>query len=203
MRNRKGITELVLMYTVIAFLGGIFLWKPVTSALGLSTPKTVNQSSIKKEEKKPVIYVIDDKGEVHIGYATSSSIETNSKSSETQLTFFQKIKNLGFIGIILVILGFLFPPVGAVLLFVWNKVTSVLKKKLDDSEIAHDALSYDAKKIVQSIDEGLAVIDTAIASAKTPEIQVTITQLKKDFLTAMSRKQDTTTKLLVSELKND
>ena len=203
MRNRKGITELVLMYTVIAFLGGIFLWKPVTSALGLSTPKTVNQSSIKKEEKKPVIYVIDDKGEVHIGYATSSSIETNSKSSETQLTFFQKIKNLGFIGIILVILGFLFPPVGAVLLFVWNKVTSVLKKKLDDSEIAHDALSYDAKKIVQSIDEGLGVIDGAIASAKTPEIQVTLTQVKKDFLTAMSRKQDATTKLLVATLKND
>ena len=203
MRNKKGVIETAVIYTIIAVLGGLFLWKPISSTLGLSTPKTTKQSIVKKEEKKPVIYIIDDKGEVHIGYATSSSIETNTASAETQLTLFQKIKNLGFIGIVLVVLGFLFPPLGAVLMFIWNKVTNSLKKKITDAEAAHEDLSYDAKKIVQSIDEGLAVIDSAIASATTPEAKANIAQLKKDFLTAMSRKQDATTKLLVAELKND
>jgi competence protein ComGC len=42
---------------------------------------------------------------------------------------------------------------------------------------------------------------TAVANAQA--VLDAVTNVKKDFLSAMSRKQDTTTKLLVAELKND
>jgi hypothetical protein len=204
MLNKKGIAEwAVALYCVGAFLLGVILYKPATSVLGISSPKTTKQAVNKKEEKRPTVYFVDDKGNVTIGYTTVNTFSNVESSAETQLTFWQKIKNLGFIGIVLIILGFLFPPVGAILMFIWNKVTSGLKNRLNEAEVAKEELSIDAKKIVLSVDEGLAVIDTAIAAAKTPEIKEITVQLKKDFLTAMSRKQDSTTKLLVAELKND
>lgn len=201
--NKKGIIETAVIYTVIAILGGIFLWKPVTTALGISSPKTVKQSVKKAETKRPTVYFVDDVGKVTMGYSTTSTIETNSDSQETQLTLFQKIKNLGFIGIVLVILGFLFPPFGAILLFIWNKTSSVLTQKIEAIKNEKEDLSYDAKKIVLSIDEGLSSMDASIASAKTFEAKEALIDAKKNFLTAMSRKQDATTKLLVATLKND
>jgi hypothetical protein len=204
MINKRGVADwAIALYCVGAFLLGVILYKPTTSILGISSPKTTKQAVNKKEEKRPTIYFVDDKGNVTIGYTTVNTFSNIESSAETQLTLWQKVQNLGFMGIVLVILGCLFPPVGAILMFIWNKVTSGLKNKINEVEVAHEELSADAKKIVLSVDEGLAVIDTAIAAAKTPEIKETTVQLKKDFLTAMSRKQDCTTKLLVAELKND
>lgn len=201
--NKKGVVEvMVIVYIAVAFLVGIFAYKPAVSLLG-GTAKKTSSSIISKEEKLPVMYYTDEKGNKYIAYAYKTE-KSNINTSETpKQTLWQKIMNLGFWGILLVVLGCLFPPVGAVLMFIWNKVTGALHTQIDTITQKHAELSEDAKKIVQSVDEGLAVFDTAIAAVKDkPEVYPAMVGLKKDFLSAMSRKQDATTKLLVATLKN-
>ena len=195
--NRKGVVEVaIVLYIALAFVIGIFAYKPAVTLLGGSAKKT-SQSVIKKEEKLPSVWYIDEKGNKYIAYAYKSESSNINISETPKQTLWQKILNLGFWGILLIILGCLFPPVGAVLMFIWNKIVGGLKKQ-------HEELCAEAKTIVSSVDEGLAVMDTAIAAAKDkPEIYALMVDLKKDFLTALSRKQDATTKKLVAQLQND
>lgn len=89
-------------------------------------------------------------------------------------------------------------------MFIWKKVTGALHTQIDTLEVQHTELSEDAKKIVLSVDEGLAVFDGAIAASNgNPALYAAMVDLKKDFLSAMSRRQDATTKLLVAQLKHD
>lgn len=245
--GKKGIVEAtVILFIVAAFLGGVLLWKPATSMLGISnTPRKIKQSMIKKEESKPVLYYTDEKGNKYVAYATKSEESSLDSSEEPKLTLWQKIKNLGVFGMLLVFVGLAWPPLGGILLIVWKRVSGTLKKAVENAnsqlqnvQEEKDELSADAKKIVLGIDEGLAAFDSAIASAKgtadaaqqsltlssgiidlqaraasleTAQHAYTVAQsvasaiiaLKKDFMTAMSRKQDSTTKKLVAELKND
>ncbi len=204
--NRRGVVEaLVLLYIVAAFLGGVLLWKPATALLGISsTPRKTSQSVIKKEEKKPIFYYTDEKGKNYIAYAYKNESSNINIDEQPKLTLWQKIQNLGIWGIILIILGCLFPPVGAVLMFVWKRVTGALHNQIDTVTQQQEELSSDAKKIVQSVDDGLAMLDEAIAANKDcPEVYKAMVELKQKFLTALSSKQDTTTKLLVARLKHD
>jgi hypothetical protein len=151
-----------------------------------------------------ILYFTDEKGHQYTAYATTKEQTIMNTSEEPKLTLWQKIKNLGLWGILLVVLGCLFPPVGVVLTIIWNKVTGALHTQVDILNEKHDELCAEAKTIVSSVDEGLAVMDTAIAAAKDkPEIYALMVDLKKDFLTALSRKQDATTKKLVAQLQND
>ena len=243
----KGVVLVaVILYAVGAFLGGALLFKPVTNLLGISNEAKKHQEQvIKKKETKPVLVYTDEKGRQHIAMAVSEEYSNFEMTEQPKQTLWQKIKNLGVWGIILVCLGLAFPPVGVILSFIWAKVTAGLKTALANAENtisevheAHEEFSADAKKIVQSVDEGLATFDSAIQAARTAEeaanqsinLCSTITDAaaraytldvaqhskmvaqavanalitaKKDFLTAMSRKQDGTTKMLVAELKND
>ena len=206
MNNRRGVVEaLVILYIVCAFLGGVLLWKPALNLLGISnTPKKTSNSVITKEEKLPSVWYIDEKGNKFIAYAYKIEKSNINVSEQPKLTLWQKIQNLGIWGIILIILGCLFPPVGAVLMFIWKKVTGALHTQIDTLEVQHTELSEDAKKIVLSVDEGLAVFDGAIAASNgNPALYAAMVDLKKDFLSAMSRRQDATTKLLVAQLKHD
>jgi hypothetical protein len=204
--NRRGVVEtLVLLYIVGAFLAGVLLWKPATTLLGISnTPRKTSQSVIKKEEKKPIFYYTDEKGKNYIAYAYKNESSNINIDEQPKLTLWQKIQNLGIWGIILVILGCLFPPVGAVLMFIWKRVTGGLKTQIADISQKQECLSADAKKIVQSVDDGLAMLDVAITANKdNPEVYKAMVELKQKFLTALSSKQDATTKLLVAQLKHD
>lgn len=204
--NKKGVVEvIVILYIVAAFLGGVLLWKPATTLLGISnTPRKIDKTIITKEEKRPVLYYTDEKGNNYVAYATKKEQSNMNTSEEPKLTLWQKIKNLGLWGIILVVLGCLFPPVGAALMFIWNRITGALHAQIDAVTQQKEELSEESKKIVQSVDEGLAVLDAAIdANKSTPEVYVQMVTLKRDFLSALSRKQDATTKLLVAQLKND
>lgn len=196
--NKRGVVEvMVVVWVAVAFIIGIFAYKPAVNLLGGAANKKTSQSVIKQEEKLPSVWYIDEKGNKYIAYAYKS-VSSNINISETpKQTLWQKVINLGFWGIFLIVLGCLFPPIGAVLMFVWNKIVGSMKRE-------HAVLCAEAKTIVSSIDEGLAVLDMAIAASKDkPEIYVLMVQLKKDFLTALSRKQDATTKLLVAQLQND
>ena len=151
---------------------------------------------------------------------------TNESLSDTpvKLSFFQKIQSLGMLGMLLVILGIMFPPFGAILMIIWNRVSSAAKKalesahdKIDEVTDNHNELNAQAKRIVQSIDNGLASMDANIKAANTMADSTTdanvkasyitiakaLVDMKQDFLDAMSKKQDSETKLLVSTLKND
>lgn len=195
--NRRGVVEaVIIVYIAVAFLIGIFVPKVMPSLFGGQAKKT-SQSVIKKEEKLPSVWYIDEKGNKYIAYAYKSEQSNINITEVPKQTLWQKILNLGFWGILLVVLGCLFPPVGAILMFIWNKIVGGLKQK-------HEELCAEAKTIVSSIDEGLAVMDMAIAASKDkPEIYALMVQLKKDFLSALSKKQDATTKLLVAQLQND
>lgn len=204
--NKRGVVEaLVIVYLVCAFLGGVLLWKPATTFLGISnTPRKIDKTVTTKETKRPVMYFTDEKGHQYTAYATTKEQTIMNISEEPKLTLWQKIKNLGLWGILLVVLGCLFPPVGAVLAIIWNKVTGALNTQITTLNEKHDELTGEAKTIVASIDEGLAVMDAAIAAAKDkPELYAAMVTLKKDFLSALSRKQDATTKKLVAQLQND
>jgi len=205
MKNKGVVETLVILYIVAAFLGGVLLWKPATTLLGISnTPKKTSQSVTSKEEKKPIFYYTDEKGKNYVAYAYTKEQSNINISEQPKLTLWQKIQNLGIWGIILVILGCLFPPVGAVLMFIWKRVTGALHSQIDEMTEKHDCLSADAKKIVQSVDDGLAMLDTAILAAKdNPEVYKAMVELKQKILSALSSKQDSTTKLLVAQLKND
>ena len=202
--NRRGVVEvMVIIYIAVAFIIGIFAYKPAVALLG-GTAKKTSQSVIKKEEKLPVMYYTDEKGNKYIAYAYKTESSNINISETPKQTIWQKILNLGFWGILLVVLGCLFPPVGAILMFLWKKITGALHTQIDTLVVRQEELSEDAKKIVQSVDEGLAVFDMAIAAAKDiPDRYTIMVTLKKDFLSAMSRRQDATTKLLVATLKND
>ena len=204
--NRKGVIEaIVILYIVAAAIVGAIFWKPATTLLGISnTPRKIDKTITTKEEKRPVLYYTDEKGNTYVAYATKKEQSNMNTSEEPKLTLWQKIKNLGLWGIILIILGCLFPPVGAVLMFIWNKVTGTLHTQIDTLALKHDELSAESKKIVQSVDEGLVVFDAAIDAAKNnPETYALMVNLKKDFLSALSQKQDATTKLLVAQLKHN
>lgn len=202
--NRKGVVEvMVIVYVAVAFIIGLFAYKPAVSLLGGTAKKTSN-STITKEEKLPSVWYIDEKGNKYIAYAYKSEKSNINITEIPKPTLWQKIMNLGFWGILLVVLGCLFPPVGAVLMFLWKKITGALHTQIDSITQQHEELSADAKKIVQSIDDGLAILDTAIEAAKDkPDVYKSMVELKKSFLTALSSKQDATTKLLVAQLKHD
>lgn len=244
MQSRKGVVSaVVLLYVVLAFFGGAVLWKPVSNILpfGNNGTKTA-KSIIKKTESKPVLYYTDDKGNQHVANWLKTEESNVATSEEPKLTLWQKIKNLGVLGIILCVLGVMFPGVGTILIFVWRKVTGALHSAIDlanerikEVESKHSDLTEDARMIVVSVDEGLNQFDIAIESAKSQisasqniinsasniadpvarestitaarealahsqAIFNTVFQLKKDFLSAMSRKQDASTKLLVANL---
>lgn len=204
--SKRGVVEtLVILYIVGAVLGGALFWKPITTFLGISnTPRKIDKTITTKETKRPVLYFTDEKGHQYTAYATTKEQTIMNTSEEPKLTLWQKIKNLGLWGILLVVLGCLFPPVGVVLTIVWNKVTGALHTQVNVLNEKHEELTGEAKIIVTSIDEGLAVMDAAIAAAKDkPELYTVMVTLKKDFLSALSRKQDATTKKLVAQLQND
>jgi len=205
MKNKGVVEVIVILYIVAAFIGGVLLWKPATTLLGISnTPRKIDKTVTTKETKRPVLYFTDEKGNQYTAYATTKEQTIMNISEEPKLTLWQKIKNLGLWGIILVVLGCLFPPVGAVLMFIWNRVTGALHTQVDIVTQKQAELSVESKKIVLSVDEGLAVLDAAIEAAKNnPETYKLMVNLKSDFLSALSRRQDATTKLLVAQLKND
>jgi hypothetical protein len=173
--NRKGVVAIaVILYAVAAFIGGALLAKPVTNMFGISNEaKKHQEAKMVKKESKPVLVYTDEKGREHIAMATSEEYSNSELTEQPKQTFWQKIQNLGSWGIFLVILGFLFPPVGVILTFIWKKVSGATQTALANAQSTilavqakHEDLSADAKLIVLSIDDGLAQINKHIEITK-------------------------------------
>ena len=228
-KSKRGfVVEGTILLAVGATILLATLWKPLSSTvggfIGSVQPQKVNKQMYKKSESKPVFYE-DEKGRQVVAHWTKKESSTSMLSEESKLSLWQKIKNLGVVGILLAVAGFMFPPFGAILLFIWSRVKKGMKtavnsanKQIEQIKDEKNSLTDEAKLIVMSIDSGLESLNEATrASAalaissidpKTKEIYFAVSQslekAKHDFLTAMSRKQNSTTKNLVKELlKND
>lgn len=224
-RNQRGeaVTVALLGVALVSVFLGFFA-RPVFGKImpGVfgSDQKIVTTKTV---ESKPV-WMKNPDGSSTLVQTTN---ETYQKGNEpVPLTMFQKIAQLGWMTIIVLVLCVL-TPVGGIIMVVWQKVmagVNALKMGLETSLVAREQLSEDAKLIVKGVDEGLSTMDNSIASAqatitntqampdspaKTQQLLIAqallicMTSAKKDFLAAMSRKQNNTTKLLVAELKND
>ena len=209
--NRRGeaITIAVAAAAGICLLVGL-LFRPIIDKVLPMFGNNQKIVSTKTVESKPV-WIKNPDGTSTMVQTTSTSIDNSAEP--VKLTFMQKVQNLGVLGIILVVLGCIFPPFGAILLLVFNKAKSTIA----DWTSKHEDLTADAKKIVQSIDGGLASMDANIKAAQgmadaATEVNVKVQytaiskalmDMKQDFLAELSKTQDSTTKLLVSQLKND
>ena len=211
MKHRKGevITLAVATVAIVMCVVGL-LFRPIVDKVLPMFGNNQKIISTKTVESKPV-WIKNPDGTSTLVQTTSTAIDNSAVP--VPLTFMQKIWQLGVFGISLVILGCLFPPLGAILLFIYNKA----KGKVAEWSIKHEGLTADAKKIVNSVDDGLATMDANIKAAQgmadattDPTVKASYTaiskalmDMKQDFLGALSKTQDSTTKLLVSQLKND
>jgi len=225
MKGGKGVVEIGLVALVAAigfvlFLAGPNIGKGINNIF--AGTKNQQKATHKVTEQYSMFYK-DDKGNYKPAPVPYKKTEEslNMVNTEPPETLWQKFLKLGAMAIaIIVVLSYL--GIWPIIVLWWKKK---IKPKLDQAQADLEAaqtekkqLRGDAKLIVQSVDEGLASMDEAIKTAnalvnastdiKIKETQLAVAQAlskaKDDFLTAMSRKQDTTTKNLVRELlKND
>ena|SRR3990167_7844608 len=214
--NNRGeiVMAAVIAIGVAAFVIGA-AWKPLTNFLGIGgQPQKTMQKSVSVTESKPY-YIKGEDGKMHLLEATKISTTNLDTNEEPKLTLWQKLLNVGRLWVVLMVLGFFFPPVAAVMAFINRKVAAAGKAALAKLQEKHDELKDEAKTIVQSVDIGLKTFDSAIGSAQNAlgvatdsqiksnyqAVILALTDTQKSFLTAMSKRQDSTTKVLVSELK--
>ena len=241
-RNSKAFTGIEIIIFVVAV--GI-----VTYFAAPSAGKAINnifsgarnqQKQIHKVTEQYSMFYRDDKGNFRpapIPYKRTED-SLNFVNAEPPETLWQKFWHLGFIAVaIIVLLSYL--GLWPIIVLWWNKkikpkITQA-QSDLEALQASKKELSDEARRIVLSVDEGLAQFDLAIESAgaqvisaqniinsssnlsdvniraatistaqlardRAQEIKDILIRLKKDFLSGMSRKQDASTKLLVSNL---
>jgi hypothetical protein len=225
LKNRKGFTgiELIILVGVIGLIS-YFAAPSVGKAVNNVFTGTKNQQKqTHKITEQYSMFYKDDNGNFKPAPVPYKRIEEelNFVRDEPPETLWQKFWKLGAMAVvIIVVLSYL--GLWPIIILWWNKKVKpkilAAQTELETLKTAHTELKGDAKLIVISVDEGLASMDEAIKQAfaianasvdpiikeRQLAIAQTLESVKADFLTAMSRKQDTTTKNLVRELlKND
>lgn len=148
--NKRGeaITLSLAVITGVAILLG-FLFRPIvdkTIPIFGGQQKYVTTEKVKVE---PIRIKIDGKT-----YMAEQIITTTSNSSEeAKMTLFQKVLMLPKIITILVFLGCLFPPLGAIFLWIYNKLKGGLKQIVTGIEEAKKELPIEA---IQKLDTNLS-----------------------------------------------
>ena len=213
--NKRGeaVTITVVALAIIAGLIGFFA-RPVMNKIMPGTLGTDQKIvSTKTVESKPV-WMKNPDGSSTLVQTTATTLDNSNEP--VKLTFMQKVGNLGMIGIILVTLGVIFPPLGIALALIWNRIVSALKGTAASWQAKHEEITDDAGLIVKSVDSGLSSMDAnikaaqgmadattdALVKAQYTAISKALMDMKADFLAELSKAQDTSTKLLVSRLKN-
>lgn len=219
LKSRKGFADIVLIGAMVViglvtWLAGPALIKStgdVFSGGSKNTSKAVHT----KTTQEPIVLGVDAKGKDIIGYRTSEETSNTSLAEQPKETLWDKIKKVIWVIVGVAVFCMVFPA--SILARFKNAALAKLGARLDDLQAEKEEFTGDAKKIVASIDNGLATMDANIKAAKTmadsttdasvkaayTTIAAALVDMKQDFLAAMSKTQDSTTKLLVRELKND
>ena len=222
--NKRGMVEVVavvgmLVIGVITWLAGPSLIKAVGS---LANGGDKNQSKIvHKVDKTRTYYEMDENGKIKPAFTDKTSEYSNELvATQPPETLWEKFWKMGAMAVVIIValsyLGIL-----PIIRLWWSKK---IKPKIDKAQadleavvVKHDELTGEAQMIVASIDVGLATMDANISAAQTmvdaatdPVVKNSYTtivsalrDMKQDFLDALSKKQDSTTKMLVAQLKND
>jgi hypothetical protein len=222
--NRKGMVEVAAMVWLVGIVvGGLVTWLAgpalIKSFGNLANGGDKNQQKIvHKVDKTRTYFELDEaSGKYKPAFVDKTSEYSNELAAqEPPETLWEKFWKMGVMSVVIIIvLGYL--GILPIIKLWWNKV---VRPKLAQAKIAleeKEELNDEARLIVQSVDDGLASMDANIKAAQTLSASTTdatvkatyntiaasLQDMKADFMAAMSRKQDSTTKLLVSELKND
>jgi competence protein ComGC len=223
--NRKGFTgiELIILVGVIGLVSYFAAPAIGKAANNIFSGGGNRQKQMHKVTEQYSMFYKDDKGNFKPAPVPYKRTEEalNYINAEPPETLWQKFMKLGAIAVaIIALLSYL--GLWPIIALWWNKKVKpkidAMQTELESTKSAHAELKGDAKLIVMSVDEGLATLNESVKTAyaianaatdpKIKETQMTIGQTldkaKADFLTAMSKKQDTTTKNLVRDLlKND
>jgi len=224
LKNRKGIAEVM----VVVWLAGIVVAGLVTWLAGPAIIKSVGslanggdknqQKIVHKVDSTRILYQVDPQHPDKLipVKETYSEYSNELQAQQPPETLWEKFWKMGVMSVvIIVILSYL--GILPIIKLWWNKMIRPKLAAAQEALQAKEDLTDEARLIVQSIDEGLASMDANIKAAQVlsastidPNIKATyntiaasLQDMKSDFLAALSRKQDSTTKLLISELKND
>lgn len=208
--NRKGIIGVELL-ALVAAIGAVLFFAGPSIGKGVNNifagTKNQQKQTRKMTEQYSMFYK-DAEGNYRPAPVPYKRTEEslNFINTEPPETLWQKFTKLGAMAVvIIVILSYL--GIWPIITLWWNKKIKPkiveTQAQLENLKTEKEGLTADAKKIVLSVDEGLTMLDAAIVGAKDPAIALVLSSLKRDFLTALSRKQDSTTKKLVAMLKND
>jgi len=164
MKNQKGIVVATVLYIIIAAMALLFIPNPISSSVGVG----IRPNKTVQTEK---VELITDKAGNPVAYKTT----TSDQDIQQHVTFWEWLKSLPILVLILMGLGLAFPVVGVWFNSIWSKAVA-----------EYNELTGETKKIVVSIKAGLATIQDPV--------------VKQNFLDALSKQQDSSTKDLVKEL---
>jgi hypothetical protein len=221
LRNRKGfVIEGMAVVWVVASLviGAVAFFQGPQIVKAIRGGDRNEQKAVHKIDKTRTYFELDEKtGDYKPSFVDKTSeYSTEMEKITPPETLWEKFWHLGWMAVatIAVITGIIIFLGAGPLVMRWiNK----LRAKIAEMGQAEEDLTADARKIVLSIDEGLATMEANIKAAQTmadattdvnvkqsyTTIVLALQDMRTDFLTALSKKQDSTTKLLVRELKND
>lgn len=171
--NQRGIAEVVVLYFVIGILAALFIPNPVSSSLGVGIrPNKTVQITSHTEKLVPIATIMVDGKEVP-QYKTVADDKASDQDIQQHVTFWEWLRSLPFLVLLLMGAGVIFPGIALFLHNLWTK------------------LKTDTKKIVDSIDAGLAVIKAKDAA------------LHQQVLDSMSKVQgqNSSTEALVTDLQ--
>lgn len=166
--NQRGFAEVAVLYGIIAIMALLFIPNPVGKVLGVGVqPNKIVQKESHKEEIVPVI-TIDGQ---QCGFKKVSTDSLNDDSIQQHITFWQWLGSLPIIVLLLMGAGVIFPGLALSL------------------HRARISIESHAKKIVNSVDAGLATL-------KDPVV-------KQTFLDEMTKVQgkNSKTEAIVTDLQ--
>ena len=117
--NRGVVAETILVYVIVGMLA-LFVPNPVSSAFGVG----IRPNKTIKVDKTELIY---DKEGVPIAYRHISSDE----DIQQKVTFWEWLRSLPMLALILMVLGAIFPPIALVLVRLWRSWRGAFKNTYD------------------------------------------------------------------------
>ena len=239
MNNKGFVVEGVMAgVLIVGAVLAVFTLTPAKNLLILSNDN--GHKSVKSDSYIETIepYTMDGKivppqqlpngDEVLLFKRTKKNVSTDEQT-QPKLSLWQKIQQLGWWWLALSIAGFFIGPLGLIMGKINGKAKDLALVAAAQFKKKHEETVTEAKRIVLSVDEGLTIFDTAIASANASVEAATqamagitdpaalaahtnirntyqavakaLTDTKGAFLKALSTKQDESTKVMVRELR--
>ena len=225
-KNKRGMADiaLILIASGVALVTLLFSG-PIKDTVGMVTGfvfpgsagggKNTESSYVETSKSEPIFVTDEISGKTYV-LQKSESIKSNSQLSEQpKQSFMQRILSLPRMWVLLMVLGLFFPPVAGLMGMFNRKAAAAIRKAYESLTNKTNELKGETKVIVKSIDAGLKVFDSNIAAANAamdvaidPTIKasyqavlIALTNTKNAFLAEMSKKQNASTKVMVSEMK--